>query len=62
MMKKANNEVRLAAKEATVPMWAVAERLGVSEPTWTRRLRHEFSDAEREKILAIIRDISEENE
>jgi hypothetical protein len=49
-----NQEIRLAARGAGVPLWQLAEALGVSEPTMTRKLRHELPDDEKARILAII--------
>lgn len=55
----ANSEVRRAAKAAGVPLWAVAQRLGVSEATLSRRLRFELTEAERKRILSTIRLLEE---
>ena len=41
-----------------MPLWAVADALGISEPTMTRKLRHELEPEETEKILAVIGDIA----
>ncbi len=57
-MTKANNDLRKAAREAKVPFWAIANRLNISEPTMTRRLRCELSEAEKQTILRVIREIS----
>lgn len=44
MYQKANQEIREKAKAAGIPLWRVAEALGVSEPTIIRTLRHELPD------------------
>ena len=53
-----NLTIRNYAKEKNVPLWAVADALGISEPTMTRKLRHELEPEETEKILAVIGDIA----
>ena len=53
----ANTEIRRAAKAAGVPLWAIAQRLGVSEATITRRLRVELSAADRTRILSEIKEL-----
>lgn len=45
-----NERVRQAAKKAGVPLWKIAERLQISEPTMTRWLRVPLS-AEKEKAI-----------
>lgn len=56
----ANKKIRDAAKRMGVPLWAVADRLGVSEPTMTRKLRRELSEADTERIIVIMEKIKEE--
>ena len=57
-----NLDIRQIAKEKKVCLWQFAERLGISEPTMTRRLRCELPEAEKEKIFAIIEKVAEEEE
>ena len=54
----ANNEIRTEAKNKGVALWQVADRLGISEPTMTRKLRRELDGAEKAQILSIIDDIA----
>ncbi len=56
----ANNEIRLEAKRKKVTLWQVADRLGISEPTMTRKLRKELDGAEKARILSIIDEIASE--
>lgn len=49
-----NQEVRLMARGAGVPLWKIADALHVSEPTLTRKLRKELPESEKARILAII--------
>ena len=54
-----NNEIRAKAKEKSVKLWQIADALKISEPTITRKLRHELSEEEKQKILALIDEIAE---
>lgn len=52
-----NNElIRAEARRWAVPLWQIAERLGISEATMTRRLRKELSETESEEIMRIIKE------
>ena len=55
-----NFTIRKTAKDKKVPLWAVADRLGISEPTMTRKLRHELPPEEKQQILALIDKIAKE--
>ena len=55
-----NQEIRQAALRKGVRMWQIAEALGVHENTFSRRLRTELPQEEKEKILSIIDDLSRE--
>ena len=57
---KCNIEIRSEACRLGVPLWAIAEKLGVSESTWHRRLRRELSAEDVEKALVAIRTIVDE--
>lgn len=57
-----NQEIRKTAKEKNVSLWEIADELKISEPTMTRKLRHELSEAEKTKILALIDKIAERRE
>lgn len=61
-MKQTNLRVRLAAREAGVHQWEIAEALGISEGAFCRRMRHELPEAEQARILEIINDISAQRE
>ena len=55
-----NKEIREAAKKAGVFLWRVAERLGVTEFSFSRKLRHELSTEEKAKVLSIIEELRAE--
>ncbi len=54
MKNTANQDLRNAARDAGVPLWAIADVLHISEPTMTRKLRRELGETEKRKILDII--------
>ena len=54
MGKKANLDLRLACKGAGVPLWHVAEVLGVSDQTLYRNWRKELSVGDKKRVLDII--------
>lgn len=59
-MSTVNAEIRRAAKSAGVRLWRVAERLGINDGNFSRKLRRELPPEEREKILDIIKDLAAE--
>lgn len=60
MMKTANLELRRTAKANGVALWQIADKLGISEPTMTRRLRSELPENEKQRILDIIKELAKE--
>lgn len=61
-MAKENLEIRAAAKSGGVKLWEVAEVYGVSEGVFSRKMRHEFPEREKKKVLDIIRDLAAKKE
>ena len=55
-----NVDIRIAAKERGVKMWEIAEALHIQDSAFSRKLRHELPPQEREKILIIISELSQE--
>lgn len=53
----ANIDIRRAAAGAGVKLWQIAEKLGIVDSTLSRKLRHELSTEEKDKIMTIIRDL-----
>lgn len=56
----ANLDLRFKAKAAGVPFWKIAEKLGVTEVTITRRFRKELSPEQKQMYLDIIQQIVSE--
>lgn len=57
---KCNNEIRCLAKKSGVRMWEIADKLGIQDSAFSRKLRRELSPQERDQILGIIRDLAAE--
>lgn len=53
-MRKSNDDIRKALEDNNMAQWRLADLLGVSEGTLGRKLRHELSDEEKQKIIKII--------
>lgn len=56
----ANLEIRNRAKEAKVKLWEIAERLSLQDSNFSKKLRRELPEEERDRILAIIDQIAAE--
>ncbi len=55
-----NSDIRARAKSKRVYLWEIANKLGVSEMTLTRRLRRELSEDEKQRIFSFIDEIAKE--
>ena len=53
-MRKENSDIRIAAKQAGVTLWAIADQMGISEATMTRMLRKKLSDVNRQRVMEAI--------
>lgn len=58
-MAQNNHEIREAIKDAGILSWQVADKLGIHETTFYRRLRKELSQQEKEKLYQIIDELKE---
>lgn len=57
-----NIDVRVEATKRGVKLWQIAERLGISDANFSRKLRRELPADEQSKILEIIGIIAKEAE
>lgn len=57
-----NIAIRRAAKENGVKLWQVAERYGLTDGNFSRKLRRELPEDEQQRIIGIIHDIAAERE
>lgn len=55
-----NEAIRKRARERGVFLWELAARFGVTDSTFSRKLRNQFSDVETEKLLNLIDEIAGE--
>ena len=55
-----NSSVKAALKQNAVYQWEVAEELGIPETSFSRLLRHELSEDDREKVMMAIENIAAE--
>ena len=53
-----NKDIRQLAKENNVYLWQVAHELGITDATFSRRLRFELSEKDKQEIRAIIERLS----
>ena len=55
-------KIREYAKHASVCLWEIAEQLGINDGNFSRKLRRELPQEEKEKILAIIDRLANEKQ
>ena len=58
-MEKANKEIRELAKENGVKLWQIAEVFGCYDGNFSRKLRKEFSPANKERAIEAIMALKE---
>ena len=58
-MKTANNDFSLKASGSGVALWRIAEALGITDATFSRKLRHELPEETKAKIYRIIDELKE---
>lgn len=56
-----NNDIRQETQKANVKLWQIAEKLGVTDSTFSKMLRKELSAEQKEKIFAIIAVLEKED-
>lgn len=57
---KMNVDVRERASRSGVYLWQIAAAIGVSEPTFIRKMRVELPESEKKRIFKVIEDIETE--
>jgi hypothetical protein len=55
-----NEWIREMAKSKGILLWQIADRLGITDGNFSRRLRHEMTQEEQERIRVIIDELAEE--
>ena len=56
-----NIEIRQAIKNEKIKYWQVAEKMGINDGNFSRKLRKELPKSEKTKILEIIENIKVTN-
>ena len=56
---KANADIRAKAIESEVFLWQIAEKLGISVSTMTRKLRKELDAEQKAKIFKVIEELAQ---
>ena len=54
-----NKEVRTYAKEKGIYLWEIAEALHITDGNFSRRLRKELPEAQKQEIIRIIDKLAE---
>ena len=57
-----NNDIRTEATNSGVKLWQIAEKLGINDGNFSRKLRKELSLEEKAKIREIIAELKEVSE
>ena len=55
-----NLDLREYAKRKGVKLWLIAEKLGITDVTFSKKLRREFSEERKKEIFAIIDVLAEQ--
>ncbi len=55
-----NQDIRMAAANAGIRLWQIADALGITDGNLSRKLRKELPDDEKKRIFSIIQDLSQE--
>ncbi len=61
-MKIANNDIKQHAKSSGVHLWRVAQRLGIADSSFSRKLRQELPQEEKENVFRIIDELKGESD
>jgi len=59
-MFKANHDIRQAILNSGLKFWQVAEAYGINDGNFSRKLRKELPESEKNKILNIIINLKED--
>ena len=59
-MTTANQEIRLEAAGRGIKLWEIADKLGITDSYFSRKLRHELPPEEKAKLQEIIAELAKE--
>ncbi len=55
-----NHDIKEAAKKTGIKLWQIAEKLGINDGNFSRKLRKELNPEEKQKIFDIIAELQKE--
>lgn len=55
-----NQDIRRTAAGAGVKLWQIADALGITDSSFSRKLRKELPQEEKERIFSVIQKLSQE--
>jgi len=59
-MERTNDDIRRTARRNGVFLWQIADKLGIHDSNFSRKLRKKLPDEEKELIFEIIEDLAQE--
>jgi hypothetical protein len=59
-MSRPNDDIRERAKQKGVCLYQIADRVGMQDSNFSRKLRKELTDGEKKRIFKIIDELAEE--
>ncbi len=62
MNTETNADIRQAAKAAGVRLWQIADKIGIADSSFSRRLRYELPNDKKQEIFAIITKLQKEQQ
>lgn len=57
-----NEGIRELAKSKGILLWQIADKLGITDGNFSRKLRHELTPQEQEKVQQIIDELSKDKQ
>lgn len=57
-----NQDIRQEAQKTNIKLWQIAEKLGITDSTFSKMLRKELSDKQKEDIFTIIATLKKEDD
>lgn len=56
-MEQSNSDIRKDVKQVGLKLWQIADRLGITDGNFSRKLRKELTPQDKAKIRAIINEL-----
>ena len=55
-----NEQIRKLAQNRGIKLWQIADKFGLSDGNFSRKLRHELTEEEKQKVITIIEELKGE--